>query len=274
MDIEFVDDVLGAVGRAELMPRFGRLAASEVFSKSSAFDVVSVADRAAEQAITRAVLARYPEAVVIGEEAADAEPAILRQLDTAELALVVDPLDGTKNFVSGLPLFAVMAAVLRAGRVVAGVIHDPVTDTSAVAVEGGGAWLRRGGVTERRLRVAAPAPVAEMEAVAGTQFVAEPLRGVLAANLGRLGSHTWLRCAGHEYRMAAAGHCHLLTYHRLMPWDHAPGWLLHREAGGYSAHFDGTPFQVGRMSGGMMCAPDEASWHAARDALFTAHPAG
>ncbi|MDT7664722.1 MAG: hypothetical protein QOD04_4278, partial [Pseudonocardiales bacterium] len=118
MDIEFVDDVLGAVGRAELMPRFGRLAASEVFSKSSAFDVVSVADRAAEQAITRAVLARYPEAVVIGEEAADAEPAILRQLETAELALVVDPLDGTKNFVSGLPLFAVMAAVLRAGRVV------------------------------------------------------------------------------------------------------------------------------------------------------------
>jgi fructose-1,6-bisphosphatase/inositol monophosphatase family enzyme len=155
----------------------------------------------------------------------------------------------------------------------AGVIHDPVTDTSAVAVEGGGAWLRRGGATERRLQVAAPAPVAEMEAVAGTQFVAEPLRGVLAANLGRLGSHTWLRCAGHEYRMAAAGHCHLLTYHRLMPWDHAPGWLLHREAGGYSAHFDGTPLQVGRMSGGLMCAPDEASWHAAHDALFTAHPA-
>jgi fructose-1,6-bisphosphatase/inositol monophosphatase family enzyme len=270
MDIEFVDDVLGAVARVELMPRFGRLAASEVFSKSSAFDVVSVADRAAEQAITRAVLARYPEAVVIGEEAADAEPAILRQLDTAELALVVDPLDGTKNFVSGLPLFAVMAAVLRAGRVVAGVIHDPVTDTSAVAVEGGGAWLRRGGVTERRLRVAAPAPVAEMEAVAGTQFVAEPLRGVLAANLGRLGSHTWLRCAGHEYRMAAAGHCHLLTYHRLMPWDHAPGWLLHREAGGFSAQFDGTAYSPTVTSGGLICTSDEASWQALRAALLEA----
>jgi fructose-1,6-bisphosphatase/inositol monophosphatase family enzyme len=60
MDIEFVDDVLGAVARAELMPRFGRLAASEVVSKSSAFDVVSVADRAAEQAITRACWRAIP----------------------------------------------------------------------------------------------------------------------------------------------------------------------------------------------------------------------
>ncbi|HEX4247462.1 MAG TPA: inositol monophosphatase [Pseudonocardia sp.] len=274
MDIEFVDDLLAEVAQSELMPRFGRLAATEVFTKSSAFDVVSVADRAAEQAITRAVLGRYPEAVVIGEEAADADPTILDQLETAELALVVDPLDGTKNFVSGLPLFAVMAAVLRAGRVVAGVIHDPLTGTSAMAVEGEGAWLRRDGVHERRLRVAAPAPVDEMEAVAGTQFVTEPLRSVLAGNLDRLGSHTWMRCAGHEYRMAAAGHCHLLMYHRLMPWDHAPGWLIHREAGGYSAHFDGTPFQVGRMSGGLLCTPDEASWHAARDALFVPRPAG
>jgi fructose-1,6-bisphosphatase/inositol monophosphatase family enzyme len=68
--------------------------------------------------------------------------------------------------------------------------------------------------------------------------------------------------------MAAAGHCHLLSYNRLMPWGHAPGWLLHREAGGFSAHFDGTPFRVGRMSGGLLCAPDEASWHAAHRTLF------
>ena len=42
--------------------------------------------------------------------------------------------------------------------------------------------------------------------------------------------------------MLAAGHCHFLLFNRLMPWDHAPGWLLHREAGGYSARFDGAPY--------------------------------
>ena len=51
-----------------------------------------------------------------------------------------------------------------------------------------------------------------------------------------------------------------------MPWDHAAGWLLHREAGGYSAHFDGTPYRPTDLSGGLICAPDEASWRAARDA--------
>jgi fructose-1,6-bisphosphatase/inositol monophosphatase family enzyme len=55
---------------------------------------------------------------------------------------VLDPLDGTKNFVSGLPLFAVMAAVIRRGRIVGGLIHDPVTRTSALAEDGAGARLR------------------------------------------------------------------------------------------------------------------------------------
>ncbi|WP_338833526.1 inositol monophosphatase family protein [Bradyrhizobium septentrionale] len=72
--------------------------------------------------------------------------------------------------------------------------------------------------------------------------------------------------------MAASGHCHLLFYNKLMPWDHAAGWLLHREAGGYSAHFDGSPYKPVNLTGGLLCAPDEESWHAAQQASLT--PAG
>jgi fructose-1,6-bisphosphatase/inositol monophosphatase family enzyme len=68
--------------------------------------------------------------------------------------------------------------------------------------------------------------------------------------------------------MAAAGDCHMLLYNRLMPWDHAAGWLLHQEAGGYSAHFDGTPYHPTHLSGGLICAPDEASWHLIRAAML------
>ena len=78
-------------------------------------------------------------------------------------------------------------------------------------------------------------------------------------NLPRLGSVTWLRCAAHEYRMAASGACHVLFYNRLMPWDHAPGWLLH-QGGGYSAHFDGSAYVPAHTTGGLICAPDRASW--------------
>jgi fructose-1,6-bisphosphatase/inositol monophosphatase family enzyme len=75
-----------------------------------------------------------------------------------------------------------------------------------------------------------------MEGVIGTIFLPGPLRSTVNVDLSRLATNTWFRCAAHEYRMAAAGHCHLLFYYRLMPWDHAAGWLLHKEAGGYSAH--------------------------------------
>ena len=69
---------------------------------------------------------------------------------------MLDPLDGTKNFVSGLPLFAVMAAAVRRGRIVCGLIHDPVTRTSALAEDGAGAWLRP---TKERAARARPASV-------------------------------------------------------------------------------------------------------------------
>jgi fructose-1,6-bisphosphatase/inositol monophosphatase family enzyme len=262
MDIELLEGIIATVAAQELVPRFGRLSPADVAEKTSEFDVVSVADRAAEEAISAAVRRQWPGTVIIGEESAGSDEVLRAQL-RSESALVLDPLDGTKNFVSGLPLFAVMAAAMDRGRIVGCVIHDPITRTSAMAVAGAGAWLRRPGETSRRLKVADPVPLGRMEAIAGARFAPEPLRSTLAANLLKLAGYTWFRCAGHEYLLAAAGHVHLLCYNRLMPWDHAAGWLLHREAGGFSAHFDGSPFDPGRMGGGLLCAPDEDSWHEA-----------
>jgi len=58
------------------------------------------------------------------------------------------------------------------------------------------------------------------------------------------------------------------VFNRLWPWDHAPGWLLHREAGGYAARFDGRPYSPTVTTGGLICAPDAASWQALRSALL------
>jgi fructose-1,6-bisphosphatase/inositol monophosphatase family enzyme len=68
--------------------------------------------------------------------------------------------------------------------------------------------------------------------------------------------------------MVADGKCDFLVFNRLWPWDHAPGWLLHREAGGYSAGFDGRPYSPTRVDGGLICAPDRDGWQAVRDALM------
>jgi fructose-1,6-bisphosphatase/inositol monophosphatase family enzyme len=89
-------------------------------------------------------------------------------------------------------------------------------------------------------------------------------------NLGRLGATWELRCAAHEWRLAAAGKLHGLFYWRLYPWDHAPGVLLHAEAGGYARCLDGKPYHAGVHTGGLLAAPDRASWEALEEALFAA----
>jgi fructose-1,6-bisphosphatase/inositol monophosphatase family enzyme len=265
-----IGEVLDDVGRLELMPRFTRLQDLEVREKSSAFDVVTVADEAAEQAIAGALLKAFPGAAIIGEEAAGGNPKSLDQIATADLAFIIDPLDGTKNFVSGLPLFGIMVAATARGEIVFGAIHDPICRNTAFALRGEGAWLAGDEGQRKDLKVAGSVPVSKMDAIIGTNFLPEPLRSTVSGNLSKLGMNSWLRCAAHEYRMVASGFCHLLFYNRLMPWDHAAGWLLHQEAGGYSAHFDGSPYRPVDLTGGLICAPNEDNWALARQALFDA----
>jgi fructose-1,6-bisphosphatase/inositol monophosphatase family enzyme len=267
-DVARIAVILDEAAREEIMPRFKALANSDVRHKASMFDPVTEADEAAERAIAAGLRAHFPDALIVGEEATAADPSLLDRLADAPLAFVVDPIDGTRNFVAGLPLFGVMAAAIVRGEIVAGVIHDPVCRDSAWALQGQGAWLSREGYPPLHLRAAAPAPLARMEAIAGTHYLPEPLRTTVLTNLPKLGSATWLRCSAHEYRMAAAGFCHVLFYNRLMPWDHAAGWLLHQEAGGYSARFDGSAYSPRHTSGGLICAPDRESWQAVRDGLM------
>ena len=267
-DLHRVGAILARAAVSEIMPLFRRLRPTQIRQKTSAFDVVTQADEAAEALITRELLAAFPSAIVIGEEAAHSNPALLEAIATAELAFIVDPIDGTKNFASGLPLFGVMAALTSRGQVLAGVIHDPLRGDFAYALRDQGAWLEHADGERVVMRVAAPVPVAQMEGIVGTTFLPEPLRTQVNSRLSRLAHTTWLRCSAHEYRIIAAGHCHILFYNKLMPWDHAAGWLLHREAGGYSAHFDGTPYLPTQRSGGLIYAPDEQSWQAVRRALL------
>ena len=237
-----VVQLLRAAGRAEIMPRFRKLPPGAIRTKSGPTDFVTEADEAAEAMITHGLQRMFPGCLVIGEEAVAADPALLGRMAGAELAFVVDPIDGTANYCAGLPLFGVMAAAISHGEVVAGAIHDPVCDDTASAVRGGGAWMLTPGGERTRLSVSGATDPAAMTGCISWRYMAEPLRGAVIRNMVGLGGVCDYRCAAHEYRMLAAGHCDYLVFNRLMPWDHLPGWLLHQEAGGFSAKFDGSPW--------------------------------
>jgi fructose-1,6-bisphosphatase/inositol monophosphatase family enzyme len=269
IDMDRVAAAIAEVAATEVMPRFMKLAAGDIREKGPG-DFVTVADEASEAALTPRLLALLPGAAMLGEEAAAADPRLIDRLSAAAPVWVVDPIDGTANFAEGRPVFAVMVALVENGVVQAGWIHDPVAGVTASAARGEGAWI--GG---RRLRVSRPpAETSAMRGALLAGFFGRPELGRrVQARRDRVTAVRSLRCAGHEYMRLAAGDLDFSLFTKLMPWDHAPGVLLHAEAGGHAAYLDGGGFHPARIdAGALLLAPDAASWQRLHDTLFGDEP--
>ncbi len=134
------------------------------------------------------------------------------------------------------------------------------------AVRGGGAWTERG-----RLGVAKAGPLRQMTGVLYIGARRAPaLHDRLKALEGEraLGPRSFQRSAGAEYLGLAAGEIHYAIFTRLLPWDHAPGVLIFREAGGHAAYWDGEPYRPNDARPvPLLAAPDEKSWQELR-AIF------
>ncbi|WP_337266796.1 inositol monophosphatase family protein [Oryzifoliimicrobium ureilyticus] len=268
-DIDRLADILRRAAAQEILPRFRHLGAGDVRSKSEATDLVTEADEQAERLIKAEVSAHWPDALFVGEESVAAEPGLLERLREAEFAIIVDPVDGTFNFASGIPAFGVMASVVRNGETIAGIIYDPMGDDWVMAEKGSGAWLRRPGGSSNRLSVAKPVPLDQMVGMASTGFVAQAKRAEILSNLAKVRFLTNYRCAAHEYRAFASGHVHYLMYAKLMPWDHLAGTLISIEAGAYAARFDQSSYRPHHVDGGLLLATDPTSWQILRRDVFT-----
>lgn len=266
--IDWLADLLADAAKAEIMPRFRRLGGGDIRQKTSAADLVTEADVNAERLITARLRERYPEAMVIGEEACSDNPALLQELGEADLAFVIDPVDGTFNFASGVPLFGVMLAVVVAGETVAGIIHDPVGKDWLIGAKGAGSHIRHAHGLVEKVHVAAPAPMSQMTGSVSWQYLGEPERSKLARNQTKSLSQFAYRCAAHEYRLLASGHAHFVVYNKLMPWDHLAGVLIHQEAGGHAARIDGSAYLPSHVDGGLLVAPDRQSWSELRHELW------
>lgn len=267
-DALILAEILRGAAQTEILPRFRNLSAGAIRTKTSQLDLVTDADEAAESRIEAEILCAFPNAVVIGEESVSREPSRLDGLADADLAFILDPIDGTLNFASGLPLFGVMASAIIKGEVVCGVILDPICDDWAMAVRGEGAWLQRPDGATASLQVASPVTLSQMAGNVSWRFLPSEMKSVVTGHFPRIAMAADLRCAAHTYRQIAGGYLHFAFFSSVMPWDHAAGWLIHQEAGGYSAHFDGSPYRPVNRGGGLIAAPDKESWQALRDALL------
>lgn len=258
-----VADLLREAAASAVLPVFGRRDAAP--EEKAPGEWVTVADRAVEDLLTPALAALAPGSVVVGEEAVSADARVLGRLGSRGEVWLLDPLDGTANFVAGRPPFALMAALLRDGEPVASWMLDPLSGRLAAAQRGAGAWLDG-------QRVTAPAgapPLSALRGAASRRFLPPELASHVASAeplFAELGGGT--RCAGADYPDVAAGVQDFVLYWRTLPWDHAPGALFVTEAGGVARRLDGTRYRAAQHTRpGLLVARDEHVWRAAARAL-------
>jgi fructose-1,6-bisphosphatase/inositol monophosphatase family enzyme len=263
-DPQKVTELMREVATEDILPRFRRLHACDIREKKPG-NLVTVADEAAEKHLAAGLRALLPGSELVGEEGVAADPEMLRHVSADSAVWIVDPIDGTANYCAGKEIFAVMVALASGGETLAAWILDPVAGEMLSAVKGEGAWLNG-----TRVHVAAPVAPEQMIGAWSYKSVQDKKRrhGLKRYHLFH-GDPGDFRCAGRDYMELARGRRHFTNYWHLMPWDHAPGVLLHREAGGYSAFADdGQSYSVMRTGGPLLCAPDRDSWQALRRFAF------
>jgi fructose-1,6-bisphosphatase/inositol monophosphatase family enzyme len=254
IDVAKVTALIEAAAAEEIVPRFGKLAAEDVREKAPN-DLVTVVDLAMERRLTPALSGLLPGSTVVGEEAVSDDAKIHDRLDHDAPVWLIDPVDGTTNFTEGRPAIAVIVALVRHGRTLAGWIHDPLAGTTATVEVGAGAWWQG-----TRLAVSPPVELAAMTGPLNIKYVPEPLKERVKERRARVNAIRPMFCAGQEYLRLASGQIQFAFFWRLKPWDHAAGVLLHHEAGGYAARLNAEPYKPTDRDGGLLLAPDAASW--------------
>jgi fructose-1,6-bisphosphatase/inositol monophosphatase family enzyme len=263
--LQRLDRIVREVALAEIASRFRKLTPSDVIGKPSADDpndLVTAADRAAEAELTLRLPELVPGSSVVGEEAVAADPSVLDRLRESSPIWIVDPLDGTRNFASGLGPFGTMVALVERGTLLAASIYLIEDDRMFLAERGRGAYQNGKRITPRE------PPSGELEGTLSTRYMPEELSVGLVARASRHRQVAGVVCAAHEYTQIATAQKDYVHYYRLLPWDHAPGALIVREAGGVVRHPDGRDYDVFDLRESTLVAPDLPTWERARQALF------
>ncbi|MER7956179.1 inositol monophosphatase family protein [Streptomyces sp. NPDC096030] len=235
-----VEEAVRKAAAAEITPRFRQLAAHEIVEKNGPHDLVTIADRAAEEHLTASLTQLLPGSVVVGEEAVHADPAVYDALQGDAPVWIVDPVDGTRQFVRGEPGFCTLVALAHRGELLASWTFAPALDQMAIAVRGRGATLNG-----QPIRSGSPAPGAVLDIATShpDYTTGDQKRALLGLDTEGVRARP-CGSAGLEYLDVAKGLLDGIAFSWEYSWDHAAGLLLVAEAGGAHTTLAGEPFRI------------------------------
>ena len=244
--VAFLDEMADVSGRA-ILPWFRQRLDVENKLSGGAYDPVTVADKAAEEAMRRLLAERYPEHGILGEEYG-------REREDAEHVWVLDPIDGTRAFISGLPVWGTLIGLTRAKKPVLGMMHQPFTGERYVG-DGARAWYRGpDGARDLKARLCERLEDAVLFTTSPSLFVGEE-----RAAFDRIESTVRLSRYGvdcYAYCMVAAGFVDAVIESGLKPYDIVALIPVIEGAGGLVTDWRGQP--VGQNGGQIAIAGDRA----------------
>lgn len=245
---------IAAAAAAETLPRF-RSEGAITNKLAAGFDPVTEADREAERAIRAVINAEFPDHGILGEEYGSEKPDSRHQW-------IIDPIDGTRAFISGLPVWGTLVGLTVDGDAVAGLMSQPFTGELFFATEEGSFYEGPGG--PRKLKTRSTKALAE-----ATLFTTTPslFRGAQRAVYDRLEARVRLPRYGtdcYAFAMVAAGHADIVTDPGLQPYDIVGLIPVIERAGGVVTTFDGKPAEKG---GDVLAAATPELHAAAMDVL-------
>lgn len=251
-----VSALLHNVSDQIILPHYRRLESSDIKEKSPG-DLVTIADKLSEEALTIGLSKIISDAKIVGEEACEENPQLLEHL-SAQQCWIIDPIDGTGNYARGDGAFGIIIALTQNNQTIAGWMFDPIKNRLCHAYLGKGAYID--GECIKTSHNEYDTPIAAL----ATGFMDEQQKeNILKRATGNYEIVPIPMCAAEQYPRLALGQNHISIFERTLPWDHAAGILFLNEAGGKVARWDGSAYSPADKKTGLLGASSPRLWEQA-----------
>ena len=266
--IKYISDLLIEVNKLVVLKYYKDLESRQISTKSSEDDYVTIADKESEEFIVRKLKGFLEVDYYIGEETSYLNKNQYKSIKDHSLSWVIDPIDGTKNYIKGKKEFCSMISLISNAIPIATFIYYPLKDLLVYAFKGFGAYsidTKTNKITNLKIQ---KTNISNVLGSGGTKGIEEPLRQLVLNNLRKHTNRLFIGSAGIETIMLASNEIQFVFHGRVTPWDHSPLDLITKEAGGcvYMAN-DKTEFNA-FSEGPIIAASNYKIWKFIRDLAF------
>lgn len=233
---EQIKSILFEVSKEFILPKFKNLKSEEIQFKNNR-DLVTEVDLAVEEKLNNILCSLLPNSLFVGEEKFSLNSKIFDCYKQNQYCWTVDPIDGTANFVNGKEKFAIMVALTFSDQIIQSWIYKPLTEEICSALLGEGTFIN-----DEKIIITNNRNISEASGSISSKYWNETFDLKMKEIRPKFKHVKSYGCIGFEYLEIATNIRDFAILSNLSPWDHIPGILIVREAGGFDIHFDKTPY--------------------------------